>query len=342
MRILVIGGTGFSGPHVVRRLMNMGHEIVLFHRGQTEADLPDGVQHILGDREHLECLADEFMRFAPQIVLDMISGTEQQARGVMGVFTGVAQRAIAISSQDVYRAYGTIIGIEPGPIEPVPLTEESPLREKHFPYRERVDPSHRAYHYEKILVEQVFMSNPELPGTILRYPMVYGPRDSQHRLFQYLKRMDDSRPAIVLGQGMANWRWTKGYVENVAAAVVLAVTDERATGQIYNVGEEETLSEAEWVRAIGVAAGWSGKVVTVPEDRVPGHLVPDINTAQHLVVDTTRIREELGYTEVVARDEALRRTVAWERAHPPEEVDLKAFNYAAEDALLAELGGHGS
>jgi len=44
----------------------------------------------------------------------------------------------------------------------------------------------------------------------------------------------------------------------------------------------------------------------------------------------------------VSRDEALRRAVAWERVHPPEEVDLKAFNYAVEDALLAELEGHGS
>jgi nucleoside-diphosphate-sugar epimerase len=342
MRILVIGGTGFSGRHVVRHLMNLGHELALYHRGQTEADLPDGVQHILGDREHLEDLADELMRFAPQIVLDMIPATRQHARSVIGIFTGVAQRVMAISSQDVYRAYGRLIGIEPGPLEPIPLTEESPLRQKLYPYREGLDPSHRLYHYDKIPAEQVFMGNPELPGTILRYPMVYGPRDSQHRLFQYLKRMDDNRPAIVLEQGMADWRWTRGYVENIAAAVVLAVTDERATGQIYNLGEEGALSEAEWVRAIGAAAGWSGEVVVVPEDRVPEHLVPAINTAQHLVADTAWIREELGYTERVSQDEALRRTVAWERAHPPEEVDQEAFNYATEDTLLTELEGHGS
>lgn len=310
MRILVVGGTGFSGPHVVHRLISMGHEVVLLHRGQTEADLPDGVQHILGEREHLEDLTDVFRRFAPQIVLDMIPSTEQHARGVMGVFTGVAQRVIAISSQDVYRAYGKLIGIEPGPIEPTPITEGSRLRQKLYPYRERVDPSNPLFHYDKILAEQVFMSNPELPGTILRYPMVYGPRDLQHRLFPYLKRMDDNRPAIVMEQGMANWRWTRGYVENVAAAVVLAVTDERAAGRIYNVGEKEALSEVEWVKAIGVAAGWSGKVVIVPEDRVPEHLAPDIDTSQHLVVDTSRICEELGYTEPVSRDEALRRTVA--------------------------------
>ena len=342
MRILVIGGTGFSGPHVVRRLVNMGHDIGLFHRGQTEADLPGCVKHLLGDREHLEDYAGEFIRFDPEIVLDMIPSTERHARSVTSMFAGIAQRVVSISSQDVYRAYGKLIGIEPGPIEPVTLNEKSPLRRKLYPYRERVDPTHRAYHYEKILVERVLMSNPELPGTILRYPMVYGPGDSQHRLFQYLKRMDDNRPAIVLGEGMANWRWTKGYAENMAAAVVLAVTDERAAGQIYNVGEEEALSEAEWVKAIGVAAGWSGEVVIVPEDRVPDPLAPDIDTAQHLVVDTEFIRKDLGYTEPVSRDDALRRTVAWEREHPPEEIDPRAFNYAAEDALLAEWKGPGT
>jgi nucleoside-diphosphate-sugar epimerase len=341
MRILVIGGTGFSGPHVVRRLVSMGHEIALFHRGKTEATLPDGVQHLLGDRDHLQESKDKFMRFAPHVVLDMIPITEQHAQGVMGLFAGVARRVVAISSQDVYRAYGRLIGIELGPPEPVPLTEESPVRQKLYPYRERVDSDHRLFQYEKILAERAFMGNPALPGTIVRYPMVYGAGDWQHRLFPVLKRMDDDRPAIVLEQGVADWRWTRGYVENVAAAVVLAVTDERATGRIYNAGEAEALSEAQWARAIGVAAGWNGKVVIVPKDRVPAHLVRDIDTAQHLVVDTTRIREELGYTEPVSRDEALRRTVAWERAHPPQAVDPQAFNYAAEDALLAEWEGHG-
>ena len=89
-----------------------------------------------------------------------------------------------------------------------------------------------------------------LPGTILRFPMVYGPLDPQHRLFECLKRMDDGLPVILLGEGRARWRWTKGYVENLATAVVLAVTDDQAAGRIYNVGERETLTWAEWVRAI--------------------------------------------------------------------------------------------
>ena len=238
MRILVIGGTGFSGPHVVRRLIDIGHQLALFHRGESEADLPKGVKHILGDRRNITDLADQLQRFAPQVVLDMTATTERDARDIMSTFKSVAQRVIAVSSQDVYLAYGRLIGTEPGALEPVPLTEDSPLRRKLYPYRDKAKPGDRQYDYEKILVERLFMGDPESPGTILRFPMLYGPGDRQHRLFRYLRRMDDNRPAILLEQGMAGWRWTKGYVENIAAAIVLAVTDRNATGRIYNLGEE--------------------------------------------------------------------------------------------------------
>lgn len=342
MRVLLIGGTGFTGPHVVRRLHELGHELLLYHRGETQADLPEGIRHVYGDRWELERAEDELTRFAPQVVLDMIPRNEQDAWTVVNTFRGVAGRVVALSSQDVYRAYGRLIGTEPGPVEPVPLTEESPLRTKLYPYWKRSKRPHLPpNHYEKILAELIYMSDSKLPGTILRFPVVYGPRDRQHRTFEYLKRMDDGRPAILMGEGQAAWRWTKGYVENVALAVVLAVTDERAAGRVYNVGEQETLTWAEWVQAIGRAAGWDGEVVAVPRERLPSHLVPDDNTDQQLIVDSTRIREELGYREHIRYEEGLRRTIAWERAHPPDQVDPAQFDYAAEDAVLAELGWNG-
>jgi nucleoside-diphosphate-sugar epimerase len=337
MRILIIGGTGFTGPHVVRRLDELGHELLLYHRGETEADLPGGIRHIYGDRWDLSSAADELARFAPQVVLDMIPRNEQDAWTVVSLFRGIASRVVALSSQDVYRAYGRLIGIEPGPIEPVPLAEDAPLRTRLYPYWKRTEkPHHPPNHYEKILAERIYTSEPDLPGTVLRFPMVYGPRDRQHRTFAYLKRMDDHRPAILLEEGQAAWRWTKGYVENLALAVVLAVTDDRAAGRTYNVGERETLTWVEWVRAIGRAADWDSEVIVLPKNRLPEHLVPEEDMDQHLVVDTTRIREELGYEEQVALDEALRRTVTWERAQPPEKVDPSQFDYAAEDAALVQ------
>lgn len=326
------------GPPLVWRLNELGHEVVLFHRGRTQADLPTDVRHILGDRQNLADSTIEFERFAPDVVLDMIPAAERDARDVMHTFKDIAGRVVGISSQDVYRAYGRLIHIEPGPIEPVPLTEDSPLRRRLYPYRESTKgQDHPGYDYEKILVERVYTSDPQMPGTILRLPMVYGPGDPLHRLFEYLKRMDDDRPAIVLEQGLAEWRWTKGYVENVAAAIALAVTDERATGRIYNLGERETLREAEWVRRLGRVTGWQGRIAVVPRDRLPDHMVPEEDTEQHILVDTSRIRGELGYREPVRLYEALRRTIAWARANPPDEIDPQDFDYDTEDALLAEL-----
>ncbi len=343
MRVLVIGGTRFIGPHVVARLCELGCEVVVLHRGQTQADLPETVRHILGDRHRLFEQAQALRSFAPQVVLDMIPVVEQDAHDVMQAFTGVADRVVAISSQDVYAAYGRLIGIESGPADPLPLHEDAPLRSKLYPYRGEQprapdDPRRWLDDYDKILVERVVMGDPDLPGTILRLPMVYGPRDAQHRLFEYLKRMDDGRPAILLEAGLASWCWTRGYVEDVAAAITLAVTDERVAGRVYNVGQLEALSTAAWVQRIGLAAGWSGEVIVVPEDRLPEHLRPDLNPAHHLNTDSTRVREELGYAEQVPLDEGLRRTVAWERSHPPEKIDPKLFDYAAEDAVLTALG----
>ena len=339
MRILIIGGTQFIGPHVVKELTAGGHEVMVFHRGKSQAELPSGVRTLLGDRQRLGEYREAFQVFAPQVVLDMIPFSEADARTLVEVFSGIASRVVAISSMDVYRAYGRLIGAEPGPPEPLPLTEESPVREKLYPYRgEQLrpsdDPQRWMDEYDKIPVERVVLGQPDLPGTVLRLPAVYGPGDRQHRLFPYLKRMDDGRPVILLDEQTAAWRWSRGYVEDVASAIAAAVVSERAAGQIYNVGEDQALSEAEWVRAIGRAAGWSGEVVTVPEERLPAHLNFGADTRHALVAGTQKIRRELGYREKLDRQEALRRTVAWERANPPETVDPQAFDYAAEDAAI--------
>jgi len=338
VRVLIIGGTGLTGPHVARRLVQLGHELALFHRGTSDVELPPGTRHILGDQRNLLDFRHEFRGFRPEIVLHMIAMSEVDAKNVMKTFKGIARRVVAISSQDVYRAYGRVTGFEPGPIDPVPISENAPLRTRLYPYRNQADHAdHPLYHYEKILVERAILGIPELPGTILRYPMVYGPRDRQHRLFPYLKRMNDGRPAVLIGDDQSRWRWTKGYAENVAAATTLAVGDDRASGQVYNVGEAEALPEIEWVRAIGSAAGWDGEVVVVPAAHLPEGLTLALNTDQHLVTDTGRIREELQYEEVVTREEALVRTVTWERVHPPVQIDSRRFDYAAEDAILAGL-----
>jgi dTDP-D-glucose 4,6-dehydratase len=63
------------------------------------------------------------------------------------------------------------------------------------------------------------------------------------------------------------------------------------------------------------------------------------NTDQDWVIDATRIRQELGYSELIPFDEALRRTIEWDRQHPPDDISKwtspELLDYATEDAILA-------
>jgi nucleoside-diphosphate-sugar epimerase len=126
-------------------------------------------------------------------------------------------------------------------------------------------------------------------------------------------------------------------VEDVAAAIALAVTNRAAAGRTYNIAEADALAWAEWACAVGQAAGWNGRIVTLPRDRTPKHLIPPFRAEQHWTASSTRIRDELGYRETVTRAQALARTVAWERMNPAS-FDPAAFDYAAEDRAMPAAG----
>jgi nucleoside-diphosphate-sugar epimerase len=338
MKILLIGATGFIGRYAARELIRLGHEVTVFHRGLTAP--PDGVNEITGDRNDLQLHIGGLRLLRPDVVVDFVLSNEAQAKQLVETFRGLTARIVAISSGDVYRACGILHRFEIGPLQPVPLTEESELRTAVNVYspedllRLRAVFSWLGNEYDKVPVERVVTGDPELPGTVLRLPMVYGPGDPLHRLFPYLKRMDDKRPAILLQENAAAWRGPRGYVENVAAAVALATVSNTAAGRIYNIADHESLSEGDWVRRIGRAANWAGSVIPLSNDAIPAHLRVRYRNEQHWEMSSARIRRELRFKEPVDFTTALDRTIAWERANPPQQIDPKQFDYAAEDAAL--------
>ena len=336
MKVVVIGGTAFIGRAVVEHLAKAGHEVHVFHRGLTKATLPEGVTEILGDRKDLFDFRSQFTAINPDVVIDGIAMTEHQAQGTIDAFLGITDRQIVVSSQDVYRAFARGTGWEPGPPDPVPITEDSPLRDNLYPYRDATEHRYEwSGDYEKIMVERIALDEPELPATVLRLPAVYGPGDYQHRLLGYLSRMIDDRPAIILERAMAEWRWTRAYIDNVAAAIVLAAEDDRSAGRIYNVGDPYAFTEIEWVQRIGKAASWNGKIAVVEDER----FATGMNTDQLWTMDTSRIRNELGYEEPVAIDEAMLKTVEWERNNLPDGYHVSPHQYEAEDEVIAQIEG---
>jgi nucleoside-diphosphate-sugar epimerase len=329
MRVLIIGGTGMTGPFITQRLLNAGHRVTLAHRTQADSHLLRGADQIRADKSDLTQLVRPLSGTPLDVVVHMVAYTEADARRFVEAFAGVAARSVVISSIDVYRAYGRLHGTEPGTPDPVPLAEDAPLREL---------PSIHGNAYDKVAVERVCReSDDRLPCTVLRYPAVYGPGDRLRRLYPYVKRMADGRPAILLESRQARWRFSHGYVENVAAAAAAAITWAEAAGRTYNVAEPMTPTRVDWVKWIGEAAGWEERVIEAPSERLPPHLVEKENFEQDWVVDTARIRRELGFEEPVPQAEAMRRAVQWELRSPPPEIRPEEFDYDAEDAALANL-----
>jgi nucleoside-diphosphate-sugar epimerase len=215
----------------------------------------------------------------------MIAMGGEDAFAALAAFSKRTRRIVWISSGDVYGAYARLTGLEEGEAKPGLLTENSPLRTVLFPYRKRATAATELnYFYEKILVERAALQNSEVPGVVLRLPKVYGPAGNSDLATVYRYRHQGA------------WRWTHGYVENVAAAIALAATHPAALGRIYNVGEPYTPTVAE-------------RLADLP----PSELAPDIASEfrfQHnIAYDTSRIRRELGFEELVSYGEGLQRTL---------------------------------
>jgi nucleoside-diphosphate-sugar epimerase len=340
MKILLIGGSGFIGLFAAQQLQQSGHQITIFHRGRTAA--PQDTEEIFGDRNFLQDHQPEFRRQKFDVVVDFVLSSGRQAQQLMDTFRGIAGRAVALSSMDVYRAWGVFYNTEQCGLQELPLTEDSDLRTSRVTYPPDVLKKAQTIYgwmdaeYDKIPVEQAVLGDPKLPGTILRLPMIYGPGDPLHRFHPVLKRIDDGRKQIIFADNVAPLRTPRGYLEDVAAAIALAATSSQAAGRVYNTCEAESFGELDWARKIAAALGWQGEFVVLPHDRTPKHLLWPGNTAQHVVASSERIRKELGYRELLPREEAIRRTIEWERANPPT-TPTAQFDYAAEDEALSQF-----
>jgi hypothetical protein len=180
MRALLIGGTGFIGSYLTPALQRLGADVAMLTRGRSGNAGSAGLTRIVGDRRQLRDSEAAIRAFAPDVVIDLILSSGTQARELVSVLRGIAGRVVALSSMDVYRACGLLHGLEQGPLEPVPLTEQSALRTKLATYPPaQIAMVQQVYgwvdaEYDKIPVERAILEDGERPATILRLPMIYG------------------------------------------------------------------------------------------------------------------------------------------------------------------------
>ena len=119
---------------------------------------------------------------------------------------------------------------------------------------------------------------------------------------------------VEIDQRAARWPNSYGYIDDVAEAMVLAALSPQAGGRTYNVGQDFVRTPIEWLLTFGVILGRRIEVVEVPPEKrgLQADRADASDLRYPLTLDTTRIRQELGFSEIVPEREALLATIAAE------------------------------
>lgn len=321
MKVVVLGGTRFIGRATVEELAAAGHELLLVHRGQLEPDDLPRVPHLHCERAELAAHRPELEAFGADAVIDFFALTRGDAVGALEAIPN-ADRRIVISSMDVYRAFGSVL-VE-RETDPVPITEESPVRSDRYPYRGKLAGRED---YDKLDVEDVYLPRGALS---VRLPMVYGERDYQRREEFILRRVRAGRRQIPFGAG--SWLTCRGYVRDIARAIRLALDNPSVTG-VLNLCEDRSYSMRLWARMILEAAGSDAELVRVPDDTLPEDLQETGNMAQHVAASAQKARRVLGWT-TSDPTESLGTSVRWHLEHPPANA---SEDFSADDRALGSV-----
>jgi nucleoside-diphosphate-sugar epimerase len=321
MRVLILGGTRFIGRRIAADLVARGDEVTVVHRGETETAEPDGCVHLHTDRAAFAGLAGRVRALRPDAVIDTRAMIRADAEAVLPHLPDA--HLVLLSSIDVYRAYELILADRGG--EPVPITEESPVREGRYPLRGLIPGL--GEHYDKLDVEPGYLAR---GGTALRLAMIYGEHDGQRREEFILRRVRAGRRRIPVGAG-TNLA-TRCYVGDVASAVLAALDHPAAaTSQVFNVGDPATDTVRDYAGRILAAAGHEAELVTVPERHVPDDMEATKSIAQHFLVDSHKAVTRLGWRPTDPA-ETIPVSVRWHLAHPPADLDQ---DFSPDDRALA-------
>lgn len=320
MTVAIIGGTGFIGTAVAERLTLRGLAPVVVARGEHPVHLPAGAILERGDRMDEARLREIFATHGVDTVIDIFALGMLNTRAVMEATAATGGRYLLLSSIDVYSNYGGLIRKESPAVQPDPAKETDPLRSFRFPYRGN---PHRPKgvsaelfeDYDKIVLEEAALGDGRFTTTVIRAPMIFGPGDKQHR-FKWAIDAVRRGGLIRLDERAGKWPNSYGYLTDVAEAMVLAALDPRAAGRIYNVGQDFVRNPVQWLLSFAVMLNTPIEVETVPaaEKALLFDRAEATDLRYPLTLDTTRIREELGFTEVVSEREALLATIAYEKA----------------------------
>ncbi len=216
MKICVVGGTGNISTSFVKLLLEQGHAVTCFNRGQR-GQVPEGAKVIIGDRANREDFEQKMQQEKFDAAIDMICFSPEDAQSDLRAFRGVSH-FVQCSTVMTY-------GLE---MDWLPATEDHPLR--------RTAP----YGNGKIEADAVFMAayyGEDFPVTIIKPSTTIGPQNGPLRQlgrdFSWVDRIRKGLPVLVLGNG--NQALQILDVDDAALCFANVVGKEHCIGQTYNM-----------------------------------------------------------------------------------------------------------
>jgi len=301
MNILIIGGTGLISTSISRQLLDAGHKLTLFNRGQTESRLPDGYQVIRGERDDYAPFEEKMASAGPfDCVIDMVCSKSEQAESDIRAFKGRVGHFIFCSTVDVYTK--------------PPVT---------FPVVESHERNARSdYGRDKAKCEDLFMSAHhagDFPVTIIRPASTYGEGGGIIHTFgwdtYFLDRLRKGKPVIVHGDGEA--LWVSCHIDDVARGFVNAVGNETAFGNAYHLAGEEWQTWNQYHERLAEAIGApKPTIVHIPTDILvrisPEHTTTTFLNFQYTnIFDNNAANRDLGFEATVDWRSGSKRTYDW-------------------------------
>lgn len=252
-KVLVLGGTGFLGPHTVRACLARGWEVTLFNRGRTNAHLFGDLEKLVGDRdpdrgEGLTALEGD-RRW--DLVIDTTSYVPRLTRAVAELLADRVERYLLVSTVSVYASF-----------EEMGQDESAPLAEMEGPTSEDVGTYYGAL---KALCEAA--AEEVMPGRVftVRPGLIVGPGDPTHRFTYWPVRVRDGGEVLAPGELDDSVQYID--VRDLAEFMVHGA-DEGLTG-IYNaVGPEYGQTIAGLVYGCRAACTSDARFTWVPMDGV--------------------------------------------------------------------------
>src|SRR3954452_17304840 len=298
LRVLVTGGSGFIGSHVVDVLLSPGHVPVDFDRAGSPYHSPGDLETVRGEATDVEAMAaamdgcDAVIHLAAMadvndVQADPVGAEEANSRATLAVLEA-ARRA-----ETGRVVYGSTIWVY-SDCDETSVGEETLL-----------PPPAHLYTATKLAGELYCRSYAELYGveyTVLRFGIPYGPRARDATvLAAFTRKALAGEPLTVAGNGDQTRRFV--YVEDLADGVVRGLSP-AAAGRVYNLAGTETTTILEIAEAVREFVG-DAEIVHTPAR------AGDFGGKE---VSSARALEELGWEPATPFREGARRYVEWRRS----------------------------